>query len=64
MGCPAGRGSVTCAADRELAGGESVVFVFRLPAGPKSADGTITGTVGAGPVSAPVHTPVAIRPKK
>ncbi|MEU4803989.1 sigma-70 family RNA polymerase sigma factor [Actinosynnema sp. NPDC023587] len=64
VGCPAGRGAVTCAADRELAGGESVVFVFRLLAGPKSASGSITGTADAGRASTPIVIPVEIRPGK
>ncbi|CCH31316.1 sigma-70 family RNA polymerase sigma factor [Actinosynnema sp. NPDC047251] len=63
VGCPAGRGTVTCSAGRPLAGGESVVFVFRLLAGPTATGGPVTGTVGAGPVSAPVSIPLEIRPK-
>ncbi|GAB2962410.1 sigma-70 family RNA polymerase sigma factor [Saccharothrix stipae] len=49
VGCPAGKGTVTCTAEAELPAGGSVTFVFRLLAGPKAVGGTISGTVTAGP---------------
>jgi RNA polymerase sigma factor (sigma-70 family) len=65
VGCPAGKGTVTCAAGQDLPAGGSVTFVFRVLAGPKAVGGTITGTVTAGsgsPVA--VEFPVAVTPKK
>ncbi|MBB5802794.1 RNA polymerase sigma factor (sigma-70 family) [Saccharothrix ecbatanensis] len=65
IGCPAGQGTVTCAAGHELAAGGSVTFVFRLLAGPKAVGGAISGTVTAGsatPVT--VEFTVAVTPKK
>ncbi|RKT55423.1 sigma-70 family RNA polymerase sigma factor [Saccharothrix australiensis] len=65
VGCPAGQGSVTCAADQGLAAGASVTFVFRLLAGPKAVGGTISGTVTAGALPATrITVPVTITPKK
>ncbi|QQQ73548.1 sigma-70 family RNA polymerase sigma factor [Saccharothrix sp. 6-C] len=64
VGCPAGKGTVTCRAEGELPAGDSVVFVLRLLAGPKSVGGTISGTVTAGsgePV--PVEASVVVTPK-
>ncbi|TWP48515.1 sigma-70 family RNA polymerase sigma factor [Lentzea tibetensis] len=60
VGCPAGKGTVTCTAEQELAAGASVTFVFRLLAGPKASNGTITATTG----STRVDVPVTIVPKK
>ncbi|GAA3463170.1 sigma-70 family RNA polymerase sigma factor [Saccharothrix longispora] len=63
--CPAGSGTVTCTAPRELAPGASVRFVFRLLAGPRSVSGTVTGTVGSASVTAVrVEFPVTVTPKK
>ncbi|WP_447007742.1 sigma-70 family RNA polymerase sigma factor [Saccharothrix isguenensis] len=65
IGCPAGQGTVTCAAGRELAAGGSVTFVLRLLAGPKAVGGAVSGTVTAG--SAPpvtVEFPVTVTSKK
>ncbi|MEU4446441.1 hypothetical protein [Actinosynnema sp. NPDC023926] len=64
VGCPAGKGTVTCTAEAELPAGGSVTFVFRLLAGPKAVGGTISGTVTAGagrPV--PVVVTVVVTPK-
>ncbi|XVS61111.1 sigma-70 family RNA polymerase sigma factor [Actinosynnema sp. CA-299493] len=64
VGCPAGKGTVTCVAEGELSAGDSVTFVLRLLAGPKSVGGTISGTVTAGsgqPV--PVQLSVVVTPK-
>jgi RNA polymerase sigma factor (sigma-70 family) len=65
VGCPAGQGTVTCAAGQELAAGGSVTFVFRLLAGPKAVGGAISGTVTAGsakPVT--VEFTIAVTPKE
>jgi RNA polymerase sigma factor (sigma-70 family) len=63
VGCPAGKGTVICKADQELAPGDSVTFAFRLLAGPKAVGGTITAvTNSALPVR--VEIPVTITPKK
>ena len=63
VGCPAGKESVTCAAKSELLPGDSVTFVFRLLAGPKAKDGTITATTDSGPPLV-IEVPVTIKPKK
>jgi hypothetical protein len=63
VGCPAGKGTVTCTADQELAPGESVTFVFRLLAGPKATGGTITATTGPA-LPLRIDLPVTITPKK
>jgi hypothetical protein len=60
IGCPAGKGTVTCTATQQLAPGASVTFVFRLLAGPKAANGTITATTG----SVRVNVPVTVTGKK
>jgi RNA polymerase sigma factor (sigma-70 family) len=60
IGCPAGKGTVTCTATQQLAPGASVTFVFRLLAGPKAANGTITATTG----SVRVDVPVTVAGKK
>ncbi|MBB5955900.1 RNA polymerase sigma factor (sigma-70 family) [Saccharothrix tamanrassetensis] len=65
VGCPAGKGTVTCTAGQDLPAGASVTFVFRLLAGPKSSSGTITGTATSGQVPpARVELPITITPKK
>ncbi|GGP70232.1 sigma-70 family RNA polymerase sigma factor [Saccharothrix coeruleofusca] len=65
VGCPAGKGTVTCSTDRGLAPGGSVTFIFRLLAGPKATGGTITGTATAGSaLSVAVRVEVTIQPKK
>ncbi len=63
VGCPAGKGTVICAANQDLAPGDSVTFVFRLLAGPKAEDGTITATTDSG-LPLLVEVPVTIKPKK
>jgi RNA polymerase sigma factor (sigma-70 family) len=63
IGCPAGKGTVTCTAGQELAPGESVTFVFRLLAGPKAVGGTITATTGSA-LPLRIEVPVTITPKK
>ncbi|MER5268568.1 sigma-70 family RNA polymerase sigma factor [Actinosynnema sp. NPDC002837] len=64
VGCPAGKGTVTCTAEGELAAGAQVTFVLRLLAGPKAVGGTISGTVTAGPEqSVPVEVSVVVTPK-
>ena len=60
VGCPAGKGTVTCTAKQQLAPGSSVTFVFRLLAGPKAASGTIAATTG----SVRVNVPVTVTGKK
>jgi hypothetical protein len=62
VGCPAGKGTVTCRAD-QLAPGESVTFIFRMLAGPKSANGTIIATTGPA-LPLRIEIPVTITPKK
>ncbi len=64
IGCPAGKGAVTCTAAAELPAGGSVTFVFRLLAGPKAVGGVLLGTVTAGsgqPV--PVEVPLTVTPR-
>jgi hypothetical protein len=63
VGCPAGKGTVVCTAKQALAPGDSVTFVFRLLAGPKAANGTITATTDTA-VPLRVDVPVTITPKK
>jgi RNA polymerase sigma factor (sigma-70 family) len=63
VSCPAGKDTVICSDTRELAPGESVTFVFRLLAGPKAVNGTITGTTGAA-LPLRIEVPVTITPKK
>jgi len=65
VGCPAGRGAVTCSAERQLPPGGSVTFVLRLLAGPKAGGGTIGGTATAGALPATrVVVTLSITPKK
>ncbi|MET9634156.1 sigma-70 family RNA polymerase sigma factor [Lentzea sp. NPDC006480] len=47
VGCPAGKGTVTCTGGQTLAPGQTITFKARLQAGPKAGDGTITGTAGS-----------------
>ncbi|MFD0206153.1 MULTISPECIES: sigma-70 family RNA polymerase sigma factor [Saccharothrix] len=64
VGCPAGKGTVTCTTEAELPAGGSVTFVFRLLAGPKSVGGTIRGTVTAGSAQpVPVDVPLTVTPR-
>ncbi|MCC8249936.1 sigma-70 family RNA polymerase sigma factor [Saccharothrix luteola] len=64
VGCPAGKGTVTCTAEGELVAGGSVTFVLRLLAGPKAVGGPISGTVTAGPgLSVPVEVSVVVTPR-
>lgn len=60
VGCPAGKGTVTCTG-QTLAANESMRFVFRLLAGPKATSGTITGITDTG---VRVQIPITITPKK
>ncbi|ANN17193.1 hypothetical protein SD37_17120 [Amycolatopsis orientalis] len=60
IGCPAGSGTVTCTAKQQLPPDTSVTFVFRLLAGPKAADGTLTATTGA----VRVEVPLTVKGKK
>ncbi|MEV6237416.1 sigma-70 family RNA polymerase sigma factor [Lentzea sp. NPDC051838] len=54
VGCPAGKGTVTCTGGQTLAPGQTITFKARLQAGPKAGDGTITGTAGTVTVTIPV----------
>ncbi|PSL51591.1 RNA polymerase sigma factor (sigma-70 family) [Saccharothrix carnea] len=64
VGCPAGKGTVTCTSEAVLPAGGSVTFVFRLLAGPKSVGGTIRGTVTAGSAQpVPVDVPLTVTPR-
>lgn len=54
VGCPAGKGTVTCTGGQTLAPGQTITFKARLQAGPKAGDGTITGTAGPLHVTIPV----------
>ncbi|MFE9746995.1 sigma-70 family RNA polymerase sigma factor [Saccharothrix saharensis] len=64
VGCPAGKGTVTCATEVEIPVGGSVRFVFRLLAGPKAVGGTIQGTVGSGSTPpVPVRVPLVVTPR-
>ncbi len=47
IGCPAGKGTVTCGGGQQLAPGQSVTFIARLQAGPKAENATITGSAGS-----------------
>lgn len=46
VGCPAGKGTVTCEGGQTLAPGQTITFRARLQAGPKAGNGTITGVAG------------------
>ncbi|MFD1050938.1 hypothetical protein ACFQ1S_38135 [Kibdelosporangium lantanae] len=63
VGCPEGKGTVTCSSNEPLAPGASVTFVFRLLAGPKSQSGTMTATTDSAPPLR-INIPVTITPKK
>ncbi|RSM87913.1 hypothetical protein DMH04_09320 [Kibdelosporangium aridum] len=63
VGCPAGKGSVTCKAEQQLAPGGSATFVFRLLAGPKAVSGTIVATTDSTPPLR-MEIRVTITPKK
>lgn len=63
VGCPAGKGTVTCGSGQPLAPGDSVTFVFRLLAGPKAEGGTMTATTDSAPPLR-IEVPVTITPKK
>jgi len=54
VGCPAGKGTVTCTGGQTLAPGQTITFKARLQAGPKAGDGTITGTAGPLQMTIPV----------
>ncbi|MEU3643924.1 sigma-70 family RNA polymerase sigma factor [Lentzea sp. NPDC034063] len=57
VGCPAGKGTVTCEGGEPLAPGQTLTFRARLQAGPKAGDGVITGV--AGPVQVSVTITIA-----
>ncbi|TQM85172.1 RNA polymerase sigma factor (sigma-70 family) [Saccharothrix saharensis] len=64
VGCPAGKGTVTCAAEGDIPVGGQATFLFRLLAGPKAVGGTIQGTVGSGSTPpVPVQVPLAVTPR-
>lgn len=46
VGCPAGKGTVTCEGGQTLAPGQTITYRARLQAGPKAGNGTITGAAG------------------
>ncbi|MCX2947916.1 sigma-70 family RNA polymerase sigma factor [Lentzea sp. NEAU-D7] len=54
IGCPAGKGTVTCEGGQTLAPGQTITFRARLQAGPKAGDGVITGVAGPVQVSIPI----------
>ena len=54
IGCPAGKGVVTCEGGQTLAPGQTVTFRARLQAGNKAGDGVITGVAGPIEVSIPI----------
>ncbi|GHH35088.1 sigma-70 family RNA polymerase sigma factor [Lentzea cavernae] len=54
IGCPAGKGTVTCEGGQTLAPGQTVTFRARLQAGNKAGDGVITGVAGPVEVSIPI----------
>jgi RNA polymerase sigma factor (sigma-70 family) len=54
VGCPAGKGTVTCEGGQTLEPGQTITFRARLQAGPKAGDGTITGSAGQLRVSIPI----------
>lgn len=54
IGCPAGKGTITCTGGQTLEPGQTITFKARLQAGPKAGDGTITGTAGSLQVSIPI----------
>ncbi|MFC3897740.1 sigma-70 family RNA polymerase sigma factor [Lentzea rhizosphaerae] len=47
VGCPAGKGTITCEGGETLEPGETVTFRARLQAGNKAGDGVITGVAGS-----------------
>lgn len=51
VGCPAGKGTITCEGGQTLAPGQTIVYRARLQAGPKAGDGIITGVAGPVQVS-------------
>ncbi|MFD4676159.1 sigma-70 family RNA polymerase sigma factor [Lentzea sp. NPDC058450] len=51
VGCPAGKGSVSCEGGQPLAQGQSITFRARLQAGNKAGDGVITAVAGGVRVS-------------
>ncbi len=57
VGCPAGKGTVTCTGGQTLAPGQTITFKARLQAGPKAGNGTITGT--AGPVTVTISVTIS-----
>lgn len=54
VGCPAGKGTITCEGGQTLAPGQTITFRARLQAGPKAGDGVITGVAGPVRVSIPI----------
>ncbi|GAB2831301.1 hypothetical protein GCM10027200_33490 [Lentzea nigeriaca] len=57
VGCPAGKGTVTCTGGQTLAPGQKMTFRVRLQAGPKAQNGTITGTAGS--VHVTIHVTIS-----
>ncbi|NKE63701.1 sigma-70 family RNA polymerase sigma factor [Lentzea sp. PSKA42] len=57
VGCPAGKGTVTCEGGETMEPGETITFRARLQAGNKAGDGVITGT--AGPVQVSITVTIA-----
>ncbi|MGI5500823.1 sigma-70 family RNA polymerase sigma factor [Lentzea sp. CA-135723] len=51
IGCPAGKGSVSCEGGQPLKQGQSITFRARLQAGNKAGDGVITAVAGGVRVS-------------
>ncbi|MFI6094331.1 sigma-70 family RNA polymerase sigma factor [Lentzea sp. NPDC051213] len=54
IGCPAGKGTVTCGGGQTLEPGETITFLARVQAGPKAGDDTITGSAGSLPLRIPL----------
>ncbi|MFD4637250.1 sigma-70 family RNA polymerase sigma factor [Lentzea sp. NPDC058436] len=54
IGCPAGKGVVTCEGGQTLEPGQTITFRARLQAGNKAGDGVITGVAGPVEVSIPI----------
>ncbi|MGW4215024.1 sigma-70 family RNA polymerase sigma factor [Lentzea sp. NPDC004789] len=57
VGCPAGKGTVTCPGGQTLVPGQTITFKARLQAGQKAGDGTIKGT--AGPVQVTISITIS-----
>ncbi|WP_053718896.1 sigma-70 family RNA polymerase sigma factor [Saccharothrix sp. NRRL B-16348] len=65
VACPAGTGTVTCAATQGIAPGGTATFVFRVQADHDATTGRITGTVSAGvSLSVAIAVDVEVRPAR